>query len=455
MYSYLQDTPNLRRPIDPYDRKVPSPAMHFHLPVPTPVGLMDTQRKARHKVHSTYLSQLLGRRSRSHSRTGMRVMVEQMKSTTPRPRSPNMNNEEPINLSHYPDGRDPGEENGERRRPIERDDFPAPPFAYNRRRHHSEPGSVSTRTGSYESTPVVSSDEDDDEVETVDEKLEKTEETLRKISTGMMGKVFLQEIELDKQRRKMLKSRLMDPRSAARTPGAKREPHYRLRYDSPLNASPSRIADHLKPWDDDILIESSMSRPRSTVTPFLPCQTPVQPPRVVSPVNVIRPGYEKSRTLPARFSPHGVDMSDGGGNFAAYSTEFSSNRSEDLPGSSLGHRSPQQNIRVSSTYTQGLQAATPRSSQHSPYQRSGDGGDTSGMDDFDRSLPDMMQAPNIYPLHLLFTTNYRLPGDVDRCNLEKHLSDADFDMVFRMSREDFFRQPYWKRCDMKRKYHLF
>ncbi len=65
------------------------------------------------------------------------------------------------------------------------------------------------------------------------------------------------------------------------------------------------------------------------------------------------------------------------------------------------------------------------------------------------------QAPNIYPLHLLFTTNYRLPGDVDRCNLEKHLSDAEFDMVFRMAREDFYRLPYWKRCDLKRRYYLF
>ena len=52
-----------------------------------------------------------------------------------------MNNEEPINLSHYPGGRAP-EEDDEREAPIERDDFPAPPFAYTdakRRRHYSEP----------------------------------------------------------------------------------------------------------------------------------------------------------------------------------------------------------------------------------------------------------------------------------------------------------------------------
>ena len=116
----------------------------------------------------------------------------------------------------------------------------------------------------------------------------------------------------------------------------------------------------------------------------------------------------------------------------------------------------QQNIRVSSTYTQGLQAATPRSGSGGGGGRGGGGGyETSGTDDLDHSFPDILQAANIYPLHLLFTTNYRLPGDVDRINLEKHLSDADFDMVFRLSREDFYRLPYWKRCDLKRKYHLF
>jgi actin-binding LIM protein len=28
------------------------------------------------------------------------------------------------------------------------------------------------------------------------------------------------------------------------------------------------------------------------------------------------------------------------------------------------------------------------------------------------------EPPKIYPAHLLFTTNYRLPVDVDRCQLE-------------------------------------
>ena len=49
-----------------------------------------------------------------------------------------MNNEEPIEMSHYPDGK----RDAEHVTPIERDDFPAPPFLYadpERRRRWSEP----------------------------------------------------------------------------------------------------------------------------------------------------------------------------------------------------------------------------------------------------------------------------------------------------------------------------
>ncbi len=176
----------------------------------------------------------------------MRVLVEQMNmSSTPRPRSPHMNNEEPINLSHYPDGRAPEEHPPDRQTPIERDDFPAPPYAYARRRHWSEPGDSRRTDSSVNTTPVESSSESDGEDEPVDEKLDRTENELKKISNGM-GKVFLQELSVERERRKQLRHRMLDPRSAARTPTAKKEPHFRLRYESPINASPSRIADHLR-----------------------------------------------------------------------------------------------------------------------------------------------------------------------------------------------------------------
>lgn len=47
---------------------------------------------------------------------------------------------------------------------------------------------------------------------------------------------------------------------------------------------------------------------------------------------------------------------------------------------------------------------------------------------FRRSLPNMANSilvhepAKIYPYHLLMITNYRLPADVDRCNLEVNVS---------------------------------
>lgn len=39
------------------------------------------------------------------------------------------------------------------------------------------------------------------------------------------------------------------------------------------------------------------------------------------------------------------------------------------------------------------------------------------------------EPAKIYPYHLLLVSNYRLPADVDRCNLERHLSDAEFEAI--------------------------
>lgn len=45
-----------------------------------------------------------------------------------------------------------------------------------------------------------------------------------------------------------------------------------------------------------------------------------------------------------------------------------------------------------------------------------------------RSMPNVnwhmsQDPPRLYPYHLLCTANYRLPSDVDRCHLERHLSN--------------------------------
>lgn len=57
----------------------------------------------------------------------MKVLVDSIRSETPRPKSPHMNNEEPIELAHFPAAKPP--KPGEKPK-IERDDFPAPPYPY-------------------------------------------------------------------------------------------------------------------------------------------------------------------------------------------------------------------------------------------------------------------------------------------------------------------------------------
>ncbi|XP_013785087.1 actin-binding LIM protein 1-like [Limulus polyphemus] len=104
--SYLTAEPTqgyLRRPIQPYPPKSPQ----FFRP---PESL-----KRRSPGRS------------SGTKQGMSVLVESIQSSVPRPKSPYMNNEEPIELSHYPGAQRPKPTEIPR---IERDDFPAPPFPY-------------------------------------------------------------------------------------------------------------------------------------------------------------------------------------------------------------------------------------------------------------------------------------------------------------------------------------
>jgi hypothetical protein len=66
---------------------------------------------------------------------------------------------------------------------------------------------------------------------------QKEEEELSKIATGI-GKVFLQNVR-EREKLRQWKLAHLDPRNASRTPSAAREPAYRLRYESPINACKS------------------------------------------------------------------------------------------------------------------------------------------------------------------------------------------------------------------------
>uniref|UniRef100_H2TIW1 Actin-binding LIM protein 2 n=1 Tax=Takifugu rubripes TaxID=31033 RepID=H2TIW1_TAKRU len=79
-----------------------------------------------------------------------------------------------------------------------------------------------------------------------------------------------------------------------------------------------------------------------------------------------------------------------------------------------------------------------------------------GMFHIQLSNPEL--ACQIYPYELLAVTHrvkVKLPRDVDRTRLERHLSPGDFQKVFGMTLEQFDRLALWKKNDMKKAARLF
>ncbi|KAL2076535.1 hypothetical protein ACEWY4_027868 [Coilia grayii] len=69
-----------------------------------------------------------------------------------------------------------------------------------------------------------------------------------------------------------------------------------------------------------------------------------------------------------------------------------------------------------------------------------------------------MRGETIYPYDMLAVTHrvrVKLPRDVDRTRLERHLSPEEFYGVFGMTLEQFDRLALWKKNDMKKKARLF
>ncbi|XP_008286162.1 actin-binding LIM protein 2 isoform X3 [Stegastes partitus] len=69
-----------------------------------------------------------------------------------------------------------------------------------------------------------------------------------------------------------------------------------------------------------------------------------------------------------------------------------------------------------------------------------------------------MREYKVYPYEMLAVTHrvkVKLPRDVDRTRLERHLSPEDFMQVFGMTLDQFDRLALWKKNDMKKKARLF
>lgn len=118
-----------------------------------------------------------------------------------------MNNEEPIELAHYPGAKPPLP--GEAPK-IERDDFPAPPYPY------TDPERRKRWSDSYKGVPDSDEDEVDNQSskENEEAKLKKEEEELTKISSGM-GKVFLKNVQ-EREKVRQWRAAHLDPRNASR-----------------------------------------------------------------------------------------------------------------------------------------------------------------------------------------------------------------------------------------------
>jgi len=211
---------NLRRQVEPYDKiKDHSVVQHFHLP-------MGHQRNSRFSY------------SRSGQKGGMSQLVNNIQqNSNTRSRSPSMNNDEPIQMASYPSAR---------LKNSPKDELPSIfPFSDQERKRR--------RSGSVESQSDEEDEEDfqeDGNVGDNGDKHKRHEDTLNKMPSTGIGKVFLDTIRKTEKIRNA-KVPQIDPRSAARTPAANKMPKYRLRYDSPVWASPSRDTYHGRPWDSE------------------------------------------------------------------------------------------------------------------------------------------------------------------------------------------------------------
>lgn len=367
----------LKHPIAPHP---PQPAQ-FH----TPQGPV--------KIRKSRMSML---------KTGMQRLTEDLERNTPRAKSPHMDNEEPIEMAHYPAGHAP--EPGIVP-PIEREDFPAPPYPY----------AVEELKRRLSSSSVENEDEDDyDEADKIDE--EKLKRAVEQLDTYdkdcSIAHVIKQNLEEAHKKQRLPLH--WDPRNASRTPSAKKMPHLKFRYDTPINASPSRHLNRPKPW---VYWQGGTDKAATTSIPFFH-------------IPGSRVGMSgRAATLPDGYH-YGQDMSMDG-----LETTISSHFSDQSLDGERGGTLPRGYGGRGATVN-GTGAGDVRTTLRS-------------------SLPDMSKPAKVYPLQELQTSNKKLPDDVDRAHLERHLNRVEFEETFSMSPIEFYKLPEWKRINLKRKAKLF
>ncbi|CAF1193090.1 unnamed protein product [Rotaria sordida] len=287
-------------------------------------------------------------------------------------------------------------------------------------------------------------DDDDDDDDTTDgeirhdTQLEKDISIMSKLKdTSGMAHALLEDLRLQE---KLISRQLpLDPWKASRSPSAAVEPPRRCRFDSPKFASPSRrVHTHssstTNPDDSLAGLSTSISTTpaggKRITLPRYNQQSPIAY-DFVRQTPVLRPGYGLTPSPKAQTLPTCLDMQ----------------RSCDLDSTDLGT--------TNSCYS--------HDGDHNKSVKTvdvGGGGDrrylASQHAHSTHSAPTLMGNPKLYTYEeLKVMSKKRLPSDVDRDRLERHLSDNEFHTLFQMTRTDFYRLPEWRRIDLKKRFKLF
>jgi actin-binding LIM protein len=280
------------------------------------------------------------------------------------------------------------------------------------------------------------------------EKLDKELEQIAKLENeSSMAADLLKEIKAEQK----LASRKLkiDPWKASRMPSARAEPSFRTRFDSPVNASPSRIFNYGRlsntlsghtlsttatPMQTSTTASTSFFGDTSIASPNQSASNSTIIAASTSNHTLLTPPPPKSATLPAN-------------NNQTLSNNIVYNIAVPKPG--YGLSSPNKSVTLPNN-TRYIGMSTHRSVDFN----------TRATSPFYKSALYSPSSPRanyeIYPYEQLQISNKKKQAiDVDRQHLERHLSDDEFKRIFGMNLQEFYQLPYWKRVDMKKVARLF
>ncbi|XP_067656734.1 dematin-like isoform X5 [Haliotis asinina] len=339
--------------------------------------------------------------------SGQTRVVKVRRSSSPS----SLRNSEAVRMSTYPGGKRPAPNEVEK---IERDDWPGP----------ASPAAILPEILRERRRSRGEKDEDEEEEVQQDPKFERELEEISKLKDKSgIGSLIYKELE----ERKSLPKKPMDPWLSSRVPSAKYVPRYSTRFQSPMFASPSRFLDRPRyAWDDsDIRGYRSLSG-----IGYGYSQTP-------------KPGYGPSYGVAPRAATLPLSGLFGARDeFDIYhiNTNVSAqNGDRTTPSSTLN--------------ADGVPKREPRVWGISGV--SGYEGPSISLLKLQKSTWHTEAEPPIYPYEKLKITNFDLPKDVDTNHLEIHLNDEEFQSIFEMPKDKFYRLAEWKRNDIKRKQHLY